>query len=175
MQLAEPFEHLPPGHLSPVIRLAVVRHGLGVPNHHVLAHRLEPRPHELTAPFAADDSWDIKNRQPKPDHGIRDSLGLQTNACPVSGRARAWGTGGGTRGTGRGLERGPRARARAPRAPRDRRDGAWEPREGGGEQGAPAAGRAAAEVHPPRHPTDAGAPHPPPPPPPPPPPLQHRP
>ena len=46
-------------------------------------------------------------------------------------------------------------------------------REGGGERGAPAAGRAAGEVHPPRHPTDAGAPHPPPPPPPPPPPLQH--
>ena len=89
-------------------------------------------------------------------------------------------TGGGTHGTGRGLEGGPRARARAPRAPRDRRDGAWEPggkgesKGGGGGRGAPAAGRAASEVHPPRHPTDAGAPNPPPPPPPPP-PLQHRP
>ena len=52
VQLAELLEHLPPGHLSPAIRLAVVRHGLGVPNTHVLAHRLEPRPHKLTAPIA---------------------------------------------------------------------------------------------------------------------------
>ena len=60
----------------------------------------------------------------------------------VSGRARAWGTGGGKRGTGRGLERGPRARARAPRAPRDRRDRAWEPRgEGGTKGGGRGAGR----------------------------------
>ena len=47
-------------------------------------------------------------------------------------------------------------------------------REGGGGRGAPAAGRAAGEVHPPRQPTDAGARHPtkhPPPPPA----LQHRP
>ena len=51
VQLAEPFEHLPPGHLSPAIRLAVVRHGLGVPNPHVLAHRLEPRPHEIDCPY----------------------------------------------------------------------------------------------------------------------------
>ena len=56
VQLAEPFEHLPPGPLSLAIRPAVVRHGLGVPNPHVLAHRLEPRPHKLTAPIAADDS-----------------------------------------------------------------------------------------------------------------------
>ena len=59
VQLAEPFEHLPPGSLSPAIRPAVVRHGLGVPNPHALAHRLEPRLHKLTAPIAADDSWDI--------------------------------------------------------------------------------------------------------------------
>ena len=45
-------------------------------------------------------------------------------------------------------------------------------REGERGRGAPAAGEAAGEVHPPRHPTDAGAPHPPPPPPPGP-PLQH--
>ena len=48
---------------------------------------------------------------------------------------RAWVTGGGTHGTGRGteawgLEGGQRARARAPRAPRDRQDRAWEPRGG---------------------------------------------
>ena len=55
VQLAERFEHLPPGHLSP----AVVRHGLGLLNAHVLAHRLEPRPHKLTAPIAAVGSWDI--------------------------------------------------------------------------------------------------------------------
>ena len=60
----------------------------------------------------------------------------------MSGPARAWGTGGGTRDTGRGLERGPRARARAPRAPRDRRDGAWEPRgEDGTKGGGQRAGR----------------------------------
>ena len=50
VQLAELFEHLPPGHLSPAIRLAVVRHGLGVPNPHVLAHRLEPRPKQIDCP-----------------------------------------------------------------------------------------------------------------------------
>ena len=46
----------------------MVRHDLGVSNAHVLAHRLEPRPHKLTAPIAADDSRDIKYRQPMPDH-----------------------------------------------------------------------------------------------------------
>ena len=83
VQLAELFEHLPPGHLSPAIRPAVVRHGLGMPNTHVLAHRLEPRPHKLTAPIAADDSWDIKNRQPMPDHGVGDGLGLQPHSMLV--------------------------------------------------------------------------------------------
>ena len=87
----------------------------------------------------------------------------------ASGRARAWGTGGGTRSTGRGPERGPKARARAPLAPRDRQDGAWEPR---GEGGLKGVGRGAG--HPARHPTDAGAPHSPPAPPPPP-PLHHQP
>ena len=51
VQLAELLEHLPAGHLSPTIRPAVVRHGLGVLNPHVLEHRLEPRPHKLTAPM----------------------------------------------------------------------------------------------------------------------------
>ena len=83
VQLAELFEHLPPGHLSPAIWPAVVRHGLRVPNPHVLAHGLEPCPHELTAPIAADDSWDIKNRQPMPDHGISDGLGLQPHSMLV--------------------------------------------------------------------------------------------
>ena len=50
VQLAELLEHLPPGHLSSAIRPALVRHGVGVPNTHVLAHHLEPRPHKLTAP-----------------------------------------------------------------------------------------------------------------------------
>ena len=83
LQLAELLEHLPPGHLSPTIRPAVICHGLGMPNPHVLAHRLEPRPHELTAPIAADDSWDIENRQPMPDHGISDGLGLQPHSMLV--------------------------------------------------------------------------------------------
>ena len=55
-------------------------------------------------------------------------------------QARAWVTGGGTNGTGRGTEAlgpggDPRARARAPWAPRDRQDGAWEPRGGGRNEG----------------------------------------
>ena len=49
VQLAERFEPLPPGHLSRAIRPAVVRQRIGVLNPHVLSHRLEPRPHELTA------------------------------------------------------------------------------------------------------------------------------
>ena len=53
-----------------------------------------------------------------------------------SERAGVWGTRGGTRDTGMGPERGPRARARArARAPRDRRDGAREPRGEGGARG----------------------------------------
>ena len=52
--------------------------------------------------------------------------------------------------------------------------GGAERREGRGGRGAPTAGRAAGAVHPPRHPTNAGALHPPPPPPPRP-PLQHQP
>ena len=59
VQLAKLLEHLPPGHFSTAIRPAMVSHGLGVPNPHVLRHRLEPRPHELTAPIATDDSRDI--------------------------------------------------------------------------------------------------------------------
>ena len=50
VQLAELLEHLPPGHLSSAIRPAVVRHGPGVPNNHVLAHRLEPRPRKSDCP-----------------------------------------------------------------------------------------------------------------------------
>ena len=83
VQLARRFEHLPPGHLSTTIRPAVVCHGLGTLNPHVIAHRLEPRPQKLTAPIAADDSRDIKNRQPMPDHGISDGLGLQTYSMLV--------------------------------------------------------------------------------------------
>ena len=56
VQLAERFEHLLPGRLSRAIRPSLVRHGLGVPNPRVLAHRLEPQPHKLSAPIAADDS-----------------------------------------------------------------------------------------------------------------------
>ena len=55
VQLAELFELLPPGHLSPAIRPAVVRHGLGVLNPRMPAHSLEPRPHKFTAPIAADE------------------------------------------------------------------------------------------------------------------------
>ena len=83
VQLAEPLEHLPPGHLSPAIRPAVVRHGNGMPNPHVLTHCLEPRFHKLTAPIAADDSWNIQNRQPMPDHGVSDGLGLQPHSMLV--------------------------------------------------------------------------------------------
>ena len=50
VQLVELLEHLPPGHLSPTIRPAVVCHGLGVPNLHVLAHRLEPRSPRIDCP-----------------------------------------------------------------------------------------------------------------------------
>ena len=45
VQLAELFEHLPPNHLSTAIRPAVVRHGLGVPNPHVLKRYPEPMAH----------------------------------------------------------------------------------------------------------------------------------
>ena len=83
VQLAELLENLPPGHLSPANRPAVVCHGLGVSNPHVLAHSVEPRPHGLTALIAADDGWDIKNRQPMPDHGISDGLGLQRKVYSV--------------------------------------------------------------------------------------------
>ena len=64
----------------------------------------------------------------------------------ASRQARAWVTGGGTHGTGRateawGLEGGSRARASAPGAPRDRRDGAWEPEgERGSKEGRRGAG-----------------------------------
>ena len=79
----------------------------------------------------------------------------------VGGRERDPPHGQGHRGVGAGG--GPKGNGKDATAPRDRRDGAWEPggragqREGGGGRGAPAAGRAASEVHPPRHATDAGA------------------
>ena len=83
-------------------------------------------------------------------------------------RAGGWN---GAQGQGRG-RRGPQGTGGTGHGSPGGRTGR---REGGRGRGAPAAGRAAGEVHPPRHPTDAGTPHPPPPPPPPPPPLQHRP
>ena len=100
-------------------------------------------------------------------------------------QARAQVTEGGTHGADRGTKawgpgRDPRTRARALWAPgtgttgHGSHRGRAERRESGRRQGAPKAGRAAGAVHPPRHPTIAGAPHPPPTPPPRP-PLQHRP
>ena len=83
---------------------------------------------------------------PAPDWGLwRDAWAAWLPRLPsqcrwASGQARARGTGGGTHGTGRGPEGAPRARARVPRAPRDRRDGAWEP---GGEGGPKGGGRGA--------------------------------
>ena len=125
--------------------------------------------------------------------------GTRAREGRAGARAGSPGAGGGARGGGRaggpgrgGRGAGPAARAGGWKGAQGQGQGRRGPqgtggtghgspkgragrREGGGEWGAPAAGRAAGEVHPPRHPTDAGAPHRPPPPPPPPPLLQHRP
>ena len=123
-----------------------------------------------------------------PSASVGAAKGMDTSTGRIraqAGQTRAQVTGGKTRGADRGTKarrrgRDPRAKATAPWALGDRRDGAWEPWGGGAERrerdggrDAPTAGRAAGAVHPPRHPTNAGAPHPQPPPPPPRPPLQH--
>ena len=87
----------------------------------------------------------------------------QANAQVTWGRTCS--TDRGTKALGRG--RDPRARARAPWALWDRQDGARElrgrveRRDGDGGWGAPTVGRAADALHPCRHPTNVGAPHPP--------------
>ena len=80
---------------------------------------------------------------------------------------------GGREGT-QGQGQGRRGLPGTDRTGHGRPGGRAERREGDGGRGAPAARRAAGAVHPPRHPTNDGPPHPPPPPSPRP-PLQHRP
>ena len=49
----------------------------------MLAHCPEPRTDKLNAPVAADDSRDVKNCQPIPDHDVSDSPGLQPHSMFV--------------------------------------------------------------------------------------------
>ena len=98
-------------------------------------------------------------------HGHGKGTGAGSAGKGVGDRGRDPRHGQGNRGVLAG--KGPKGKAKGTVGPRGQagrvmgaRGGRAERREGGGGRGAPAAGRAAGAVHPPRHPTNAGAPHP---------------
>ena len=94
------------------------------------------------------------------------------------GERAGQGVGDGRRGPrhGQGAGKGPKGKGKGTAGPKGQAGRGMGAQGGGrGEGRGAGSGAPLQEVHPPRHPTDAGTPHPPPPPPPPPPPLQHRP
>ena len=61
VQSVELLDYSPPSDLQAAVGLAVIRHGLGMWNPHVLAHAFEPGANKLILPVAAYDRWDVKD------------------------------------------------------------------------------------------------------------------